>query len=174
MDWYKLIFEVIDLRSFSNLWYWIMLGVVWSASSHWVMGVPYDMIGRARRQGGQAAEDLALLVRIKSQRLRYIAETAGLWLIGIVAFGLTTLLILSLAYDIEFATALLCLVGPMALVMALSMRQARIILDTAPEGEALIHRLMRHRMATQMLGMVVIFVTSLIGMWHNLQIGHFG
>ena len=53
MDLHLRIFEVIDMRSFSNLWYWIMLAVIWSSTSHWVLGVPHDMFIRARRQGGQ-------------------------------------------------------------------------------------------------------------------------
>ena len=69
LDWYKIVFELIDLRSFSNLWYWIMLGVVWSMASHWVLGVPFDMIQRARRDGGQAEQDLEALVRINTQRM---------------------------------------------------------------------------------------------------------
>ena len=49
MDWYDTVFEVIDMRSFSNLWYWIGLAVLWSSVSHWVLGVPYDSILRAKR-----------------------------------------------------------------------------------------------------------------------------
>ncbi len=32
MDWYATVFELIDMRSFSNLWYWIALAVVWYAA----------------------------------------------------------------------------------------------------------------------------------------------
>ena len=49
LDWYDSVFEVIDLRSFSNLWYWIGLAVFWSSVSHWILGVPYDSIMRAKR-----------------------------------------------------------------------------------------------------------------------------
>ena len=69
MDWLQIIFEVIDMRSFSNLWYWIALAVVWSTTSHWVLGVPYDMILRARRKGGQAMTDLEDIVRVNVNRL---------------------------------------------------------------------------------------------------------
>ncbi|MEC7258626.1 MAG: component of SufBCD complex, partial [Pseudomonadota bacterium] len=51
MDWYSSIFELIDMRSFSNLWFWIALAVTWSTTSHWVLGVPFDMVNRARRNG---------------------------------------------------------------------------------------------------------------------------
>ena len=47
LDWYQSIFELIDMRSFSNLWYWIALAVMWSTASHWVLGVPWDMVIRA-------------------------------------------------------------------------------------------------------------------------------
>ena len=69
MDWSKVLFQVIDLRSFSSVWYWIMLAVLWSSISHYVLGVPYDMITRARRQHGQIEEDMVDLVRINVNRM---------------------------------------------------------------------------------------------------------
>ncbi len=48
-----LIFDLIDMRSFSNLWYWIALAVTWSSTSHWVLGVPFDMVLRARRKAAR-------------------------------------------------------------------------------------------------------------------------
>ena len=73
-----MIFEVIDMRSFSNLWFWIALAVVWSSASHWVLGVPFDMVHRARRHGGQAQIDLDDLARINANRLLHMLEDAGL------------------------------------------------------------------------------------------------
>ena len=101
MDWYSTVFEIIDMRSFSNLWYWIALAVAWSSVSHWVMGVPFDMIQRASRQGGDAQIDLEDLVRINSNRLLYIAGMSGLWLLGISAAIFT-----SLAFFWAFGTKL--------------------------------------------------------------------
>lgn len=64
VDFYVRISEVIDFRSFSNLWFWIALAVMWSTASHWVMGVPWDLVQRARRQGGRAGEDVHQLACI--------------------------------------------------------------------------------------------------------------
>ena len=86
MQWYDVIFDLIDMRSFSNLWYWIVLAVMWSSVSHWVLGVPFDMISRARRYGGQAQADLEALVRITTGRLLHITRTAGSMLIAVAAF----------------------------------------------------------------------------------------
>ena len=174
MDWYQKVFELIDMRSFSNLWYWIALAVLWSSASHWVIGVPFDMVVRARRKGGQAVEDLDMLVAINVNRLLYIAENAGLWLIGMSTFLLSTLAVLAFHYNVEFAQAVLFLFAPMTLVFQLSLRTARRIAAEGIAGPALWRRLMLHRMTVQGIGVVSIFVTSLYGMWQNMHIGVFG
>jgi hypothetical protein len=174
LEWYQLIFELIDMRSFSNLWYWIMLAVMWSSASHWVLGVPFDMIARARRHGDQAQADLETIVRINTGRLLNIARVSGSWLIGFLFFGLTVLGVLGFLYNVEFARALLCLVVPMSVLMGLSIRSAGLIEAGESSGAALQRRLSRHRLATQLLGMVSIFITSLYGMWENLHISVLG
>lgn len=171
MDIYKIVLELIDLRSFSNLWYWIMLGVMWSSASHWVLGVPFDMIQRAQRHGGQAEADLETMVRINADRLLHVARTSGSWLTGFSSFFLTGLAVLGFGYHIEFAQAVLFLIAPLSVLTLMAVRQAHLIEAGAHSGEALYTRLRRHRMGTQLLGMVSIFVTSLWGMWQNMQIG---
>lgn len=174
MDWYTVIFELIDMRSFSNLWYWIVLAVLWSTSSHWVLGVPFDMISRAKRYGGQAQDDLEMMIRINTGRMLYYVRAAGLWLVAIWTFLFTMLLLLSFVYDIEFAQAVFCLYVPFSLLMLMSVRTSLLIEAGENAGEALHRRLLRHRVATQFLGMVSIFVTSLYGMYQNMHIGVLG
>ena len=89
MDWSRALFQIIDLQSFSSLWYWIVVAVTWSSVSHFVLGIPYDLISRARRKGGQAEQDLVDLVRINVNRLLQIAQSAGLVLMGTVCFALS-------------------------------------------------------------------------------------
>ncbi len=174
MDWYAKVFELIDMRSFSNLWYWISLAVVWSAASHRVIGVPWDMVHKAARLGGQAETDLEDLVRISCNRLLYIAAMSGLWLVVLGSGLLTSLAILGFWYWVEFAQAVLLLAFPMTLVGLLSINTARIITDNALSGAALRKRLMRHRITTQFIGMVSIFVTALWGMYQNISVGVLG
>lgn len=174
VQWYQVIFELIDMRSFSNLWYWIALAVLWSSTSHWVIGVPFDMILRARRQGGQPQADLETMVRINVTRLLYIARTAGLWLVGFVCFVLTALGVLAFGFGIEFAQALLFLIAPMTLVGLLTINTAFHIEAGDGEGKALHRRLTRHRLTLQAIGMVSIFITAMFGMWQNMQLGAFG
>ena len=172
MDWYDTVFEVIDMRSFSNLWYWIALAVLWSSVSHWVLGVPFDMILRARRENeGEAIEDLQDLVRINVNRILYIAEVSGSWAFLFGSASVTALGLMAIFYDVEIAQAVLLLVGPLGLLALLSYRTSRIIRASGVEGSALVARLMRHRFATQMIGVISIFVTAMFGMYQNLYVG---
>ena len=161
MDFTKTIFDVIDFRSFSNLWFWIVLAVAWSTASHWVLGVPFDMVLRARRHGGQALTDLEDLVRINVNRLLYVARMSGPWLAGFSAFLLTALVTMAVWYEVELAQALALLAVPMTLVSLLSLSTARRIEERGPQGEELCKVLQRHRIWTQAIGMVSIFVTGM-------------
>lgn len=162
------------MRSFSNLWFWIALAVLWSTASHWVIGVPFDMVGRARKYGGQAEADLADIIRVNANRLHYIATVSGLWLLGLACFGLTTLAILGFAYRIEFAQALFLLGFPMSIVGALNLFLARRLVDSDATAEEVYKALTRHRTIVQAIGMLSIFVTAVWGMYQNLSVGPFG
>lgn len=171
MNWETIVFEVIDMRSFSNLWFWIVLAVMWSTMSHWVLGVPFDMVTRAQKIGGQAAIDLDDMVRVNVNRLLYISGTSGLLLIGVVCFVLTSLFVLGISYSVEFAQAVFLLSFPMSIVGLMSLSTARHIRAEGLQGEALCRQLSRHRLWTQAIGMISIFVTALWGMYQNLSYG---
>ncbi|MEQ9693313.1 component of SufBCD complex [Shimia sp. SDUM112013] len=169
MDWYQTVFEMIDMRSFSNLWFWIALAVMWSTASHWVLGVPFDMVLRAKRVGGQTEIDLEDLVRINTNRLLHVARVSGLWILGFACFLLAGLAVTGFVYGIEFAQAVFLLLFPMSLVGLMSLSTAARIQEEEAAGDQLRRRLTRHRFFVQVLGMVSIFVTSLWGMYQNMS-----
>ena len=171
---YGTIFEAIDMRSFSSLWYWIMLAVVWSLVGHRVLGVPVDMISAARRHGGQAEQDLEDMVRINVLRRLHFAAQGGIWALALGCFGMTVLLILGWGYGLELAQAIFLLGFPLGVVVVLSFLTARRIRTDDPQGEALHRHLMRHRFRVQTVGMGAIFITALWGMNANLTINVLG
>ncbi|MCC5974058.1 MAG: component of SufBCD complex [Rubellimicrobium sp.] len=171
MDLTKTIFETISTRSFSSIWYWIILAVAWSSASHYVMGVPYDMIQRARRHGGEALEDMEDLVRINVNRAIYIIEVSGVFMLGFLGFILTMLATMAVWYRYEFAQAVLLIALPMTLVGLLSLRLAYRLAREEPRAEELFRPLVRHRFWTQVIGMISIFVTAMYGMYRNLVMG---
>ena len=103
------------MRSFSNLWFWIMLAVFWSSTSHWVLGVPWDMVTRARKaDDAEKLEDVEQLVFINTRRITHIADETGLLMAGFGCFVLTMLVLLGFVYDHEFSQALFLLGFPMS------------------------------------------------------------
>ena len=114
------------------------------------------------------------MVRIMVNRLMYIAQVSGLWLLGFGCFALTMLGLLGFYYKMEFAQAVLLLAFPLSLVGMLSLSTARLIQLEDATGERLHKRLMRHRLYTQIIGMVAIFVTALWGMYQNMTLGPLG
>ncbi len=175
MNWYDAVFEVIDMRSFSNLWYWIGLAIFWSSVSHWILGVPYDSILRARRGSPpEAMNDLHDLVRVNVNRILYIADISGVWIALFGSAFFTALGLAAFFYDVEFAQAVFLLIAPLTLIGFLSIRTARRIRENGLQGEELIKRLMRHRFLIQMIGVVAICSTAMYGMYVNLYVGPFG
>ncbi|WP_422028887.1 component of SufBCD complex [Roseovarius sp.] len=175
MDWYQSVFELIDMRSFSNLWYWIILAVMWSTVSHWVLGVPWDMVMRARKDDGhERIDDLESMVRISTNRILLIAEESGLLLAGFTGFVLTMLLLLGFFYDNEFSQAVFLLLFPMTIVGLLSVATAHVIRRDGLSGEALFRMMHKHRVLTQVVGVISIFVTAMWGMLQNMTIGALG
>lgn len=169
MDWYESVFELIDMRSFSNLWFWIALAVLWSTASHWVLGVPWDMVMRARKeQQGEAVEDLMAMVRINVNRILYITNQSGLLITAFVCFALTMAFMMGFLFRHEFAQALFLLGFPTSIVGLLSVNTARRIQKDSPAGEVLFKRLFWHRIFTQGIGMASIFVTAIWGMLQNM------
>jgi hypothetical protein len=174
LDVIQTIRELIDLRSFSNLWYWIALAVTWSTASHWILGVPIDMVHRARKHGGQPAQDLEDIARVHVNRRLYILRVSGVWVLGFACFSLSGLAVLGFGFGIEFAQAVFLLAFPLSLVSLITLNTARKIERDESRGEALYKRLTACRFQIQLVGMLSIFVTALWGMYQNLSIGALG
>lgn len=163
------------MRSFSNLWYWIGLAVLWSSVSHRVLGVPHDMILRARREKeGQAMDDLHDIVRINVNRIVYVADVSGSWLFLFGSSLLTILGLTAFLYDVEISQAVFLMLLPLAIVALMTAWTARSIKRSGEREQKLIRRLGRHRLFTQLVGMVAIFVTAMFGMYKNLNVGPLG
>ncbi|MFY2824980.1 component of SufBCD complex [Ruegeria sp. MALMAid1280] len=174
MDLYSSLFEIIDMRSFSNLWYWIVLAVLWSSASHWAMGVPFDLLVRARRVGGQTEQDLLDIVRINGNRILFIVDKSGLIILGLSCFFFTGLAMLGFYYGIEFAQAVFLLLFPMCLVTLINVRAAHKLRRSDGSLEFTGKVLTRCRIYTQIIGMISILITSLWGMYQNFSIGVLG
>lgn len=157
------------------MWFWITLAVFWSMVSHYVVGVPFDLIQKTqRRNEPQAWADLEALSRVNARRLSFIGSSAGLIVAGVAGFVLTALFLLGFVYRIELCQALFLLAFPFCVVSLLAQRTAKEILAKEPTGQDLVQGLKRHRLFTQLIGIVSIFVTAFWGIWQTMSVGVLG
>lgn len=168
MSPFDTVLEVLDARSFSSIWYWLAVAAAWSLATHRVLGVPWDVVARAERLGGEAEDDLHDALRVSVLRLVRAADEWGLWLLGLASAALTSLGLLGFLYWVEFAQAAFLLAAPMTVAGALTLRAARDLAAGRARGDRLYARLRRHRLTVQALGAASIFVTALWGMYLNL------
>ena len=155
---------------FTGNWFWIVLAVMWSSTSYWVLGVPYDMIQQARREGGEVQRDLEDLVRINTSRRLMMVDRSGVIGVALLCFWGTGVALLGFYYDVEFAQALFLLMAPLSLVVWQSIRASRRISAGTLDPEALHRLLIRHRRVTQVIGMLSISITALYGTWQNVNV----
>lgn len=163
------ILDLIDLRSFSNVWYWLFLGVTWSRILNQPLGIPIDLIRAARGEDDAARDRLAVLTEIMVQRYLDHRQGLGVVLVAGWAFVLSALVILSVGYGLEIAQALLILVFPLAVVAGLMGWAACYLAGANVTVDALPGLLLRLRLGLQLLALVTIFFSAVWGMYHNLS-----
>ena len=165
---FETVLSTIDLRSFSNAWFWIMLVLAWSSMTASLVGVPYDMVVRARRHGGQAMLDLETQALVQSRRRIAIIAQSGVALMAIWAAMLTMFVTLGFVYGFEMAQALAFLLLPLSIAVLIGLPLTHRIAAGVLTGEQLVKSLMWHRFKMMSLGLVSILLTTLWGMVFNL------
>jgi len=163
------VFDLIEFRAFSSIWYWLLLGLVWTRVIHAPMGVPYDLLRRADNRDRQAERDVQALTGYELRRRGDVADQIGFWSVALWAFALTALALLSAAYRVEMAQAVLLLAAPLALVQGLVSRAGRRIEMEGLHGADLRRALRRLRAQVQAVGLLSVFVAALWGMYAMLN-----
>ncbi len=164
MNWHQTAFALIDLQSFTNVWFWIALVAVWSVAGNRVFGVPFSVLQRAARNDDAAQKDLEVLVRIHARRIHRTGHRYGVWIIGCGCALLTGLGLIGFLYRVELAQAIFLLALPLSLSGAMDLVAAARIDRESPTGEALRKRMWRQRSRIQAIGMVATVTTVIWGL----------
>jgi hypothetical protein len=170
LDWSDTIARVIEFRTFASIWYWFAVIVSWAVASHWLIGVPFDLLFRARKCPPQELADVEAIVDVNVRRFTFMSDILAPIMMGLVMFILAALLMAGFYYGSELAQGLFDLAAPLSLVGFLNMRLAFQLRDAPLRGEQLIKRLFSLRIWTQAIGMVAIFFTAMYGMYYNLDL----
>lgn len=166
---------VLDTRSFASVWYWLLLGGLWTWLARGALGVPSELVRRVQGGAADRSVRMALLdwVSLAAPRWR-IAPRDGVILTAAAAFALSSLAALGFLFDRQFAQALVLLVGPLSLLAALRLRLAgrldrivgaagegRLAPDAAAADAAA--AIARHLRATMILSAVSVAAAAIWG-----------
>lgn len=138
--------------------------------THFIVGVPFDMVQRARRRGGQAMTDLEAMTLLQARRRNQIMHSAGVWLVAFWAAVLTGTGVLGFGFGAELAQAATLLLVPMSIAGLLGMMLAAKLERAPLTGKALTRKLIMHRVLIQAIGLLAILITTMWGAVHNLSI----
>ncbi|WP_378945931.1 hypothetical protein [Paracoccus sp. R86501] len=169
----------LDSRSFMTIWYWLALVGLWSATGRTIMGIPSDVVARARAalaagQGDDPAV-LGLLDWLSLVLPRWrLGPTEGAVFLGLTSFGLTSLAMLGFAFWLELAQAMFLLLMPFWVLFWMRVRLARNLVPLV--GDAQLGRItpdqaaqkaarmmIWHRRWVTVLSMVSVLATVLWG-----------
>ncbi|WBU58089.1 hypothetical protein [Paracoccus sediminicola] len=181
MQFFSEFLSLLDSRSFSSPWFWLVLFACWTLAGRGVLGVPNDVLSRAGRalresEAGLPAEAALLIDWLALQLPRWrITRNGGALLTALVTFGVTALAVMGFGYDLEMAQALSLVAIPLALLLALRLRLAhrlRWVLEAVslgkPRREAASEALRlinRYRALHMILSVLAVIVTTL---WASL------
>lgn len=163
------IFSLLDPRSFSSLWYWIMVGLIWTNVMNRPLGVPLDMIRDAQAGDDQAASDVHALTDMSIRRRNQMLASLGYWRAAVWSFSLTVLALLAIRYRLELAQAILLVAAPLGLTAYLTDRASARITRETSTGQDLYKRLLRLKLFIQVVAFSSVFFTAVWGMLHTLS-----
>jgi hypothetical protein len=169
MEFVLAVFEFLDYGAFLSVWYWALVILAWALTCHYTMGVPYDVVVRADRLGGQHAADCDQLAMIHARRITNVMKRGGVFIVGAAAFTAASLATLGFWFGYEVAAAFFLILVPVGLVAALGARLSGKVLAQAVTGENLRKLISRRRFWDQVIGVLAICVTALFTGWHAVS-----
>ncbi|MCQ0971760.1 hypothetical protein MLD63_15150 [Paracoccus sp. TK19116] len=166
--------SLLDSASFMTIWYWVVLIGLWSVLGRSTLGVPGDVIARARRDPtGEAGLILLDWLSLCLPRWQ-LGPREGAVVLGLSLFAVTSLGILGFGYGLEMAQAAVLLIVPLCVLFAMRVRLARKLwplVEAARRGDATpadtvtaaLRRIVLHRRLFTVLSILSVTITAMWG-----------
>ena len=149
--------ETLAAASFLSIWYWVLHAVVWTLACYRTLGVPLDMLHRARRAPETAAR-VDALAHLASARIGAVHDLLGVPIAALAGFTLATLFVIGFGLGLEAARAALLLLLPLAVIGYSKLRLALAVRRRGLDGAELVLALARRRVWHQFIAVLAMCV----------------
>ncbi|MEO0358751.1 MAG: hypothetical protein AAF386_10765 [Pseudomonadota bacterium] len=150
-----MIIDQLEFSAFRSLWFWLLLLVQWGSFLLRPMGIPTHAVFRLRQSA--AAQTVA------AYQIDRWAAPAPVWAIGVIGFVVSIFATVGIIYRLELAVAGLVICLPWILVAWLT--QTCAVKSKGADPKTLQKQLSRLTFWTQIIGLVVFFTASFVGIF---------
>ena len=150
------VIETLAAASFLSIWYWVLHAVVWTLACYRTLGVPLDMLHRARG-APEIAERVDVLARLASARIGGVHDLLGVPIAAVAGFTLAVLFVIGFGLGIEAAQAALIRLLPLAVIGYSKLRLALAVRRRGIVGIELVLALARRRVWHQFIAILAMF-----------------
>jgi hypothetical protein len=157
------VIEIFAAASFHSIWYWVLHVVVWTMACTRTLGVPHDMLLRARRLPEVAAR-VDVLARLASERIGGIYDLLGVPLAAAFGFVLASLFAFGFLSRIEVAQAGFFLLFPLGVISYSKLRLALAVRRRGISGSELVLALARRRLWHQFISILAMLAAAAAGL----------
>jgi hypothetical protein len=154
-----LLFQTFAAASFQSLWYWVLHVVVWTLACYRTLGVPHDMLLRARRVP-EVAGKVDVLARLAAERIGGIHDALGVPIAAASGFLLAGFAVLGFGTGIETAQAGFAILLPFAVISYSKLRLALAVRRRGIRGTDLVLALARRRVWHQFIAIVAMLAAA--------------
>lgn len=160
---------VFDTTAFFSVWYWLLTACFWSGMTHFTHGVPYDVLRRAARHGGEDAELCDRLSRRALMREAEGVHRSGPVGAALGGFLLAALAVWGLVGGSDLGLGLFLLAAPATLMIAVTLgeavRAAPLLDRVTPE--ILLEAMFRRRQANRFGSLLAVAFAISVLAWRS-------
>lgn len=160
---FAFLIEIMSLRSFISVWFWVVVAIFWTSVCNQVLGVAYDMIAAAKRGDGKMAQDVAVIATIGARQSLAVADPLSLF---VAYFAVASCLTAGFLLGSEIFAASSFIALPWLILGGLRRKTALYVLEHSDRVDLVLARLIKHRKITHYWAILFIFLTALYGLGH--------
>lgn len=141
--------------SFQSLWYWILHAVIWGLVCYRTLGVPFDMLHRARGDTVVAGR-VDLLAQMTAERVGGVEQRFGVPMAAALGFALAVLFVFGFLVGREPAQAGFVLLLPLGIIGLSEGRLAAVVRRQGLAGPELVLALARRQAWHQVIAVAAV------------------